>query len=263
MFSKTFDVFRFLILVLTNKWANIKHRKGAQDAKRGKIFTKIIKEISVAVKENGDDPDSNPRLRAAMQNAKNVNMPKDTVQRAIKKASGDDAEAYMEVTYEGYAPHGIAVFIECTTDNINRTVADLRAIFNKTGGELGKNGSLEFLFSRKGVFLIGKETSSHDLEVIEMELIDFGLEEFEVEDKICTIICDFEKFGLMQGKLVSMGINIHSAEIHRIPNDAKKLDLDKSLKILNIIEKFEDNDDVQHVFHNLNITEELIDNLNE
>ncbi len=246
-----------------SKWANIKHRKGAQDAKRGKIFTKIIKEISVAVKESGPDPDSNPRLRAAIQNAKNVNMPKDTVQRAIKKASGDDAEAYMEVTYEGYAPHGIAVFIECTTDNINRTVADVRAIFNKTGGELGKNGSLEFLFSRKGVFLIGKETCSNDLEAIEMELIDFGLEEFDVEDKMCTIICDFEKFGVMQAKLVSMGITINSAEIHRIPNDAKKLDLDKSLKILSIIEKFEDNDDVQHVFHNLNITEELIDNLNE
>ncbi len=246
-----------------SKWANIKHRKGAQDAKRGKIFTKIIKEISVAVKESGPESDSNPRLRAAIQNAKSVNMPKDTVQRAIKKAGGDDAEAYMEVTYEGYAPYGIAVFIECTTDNINRTVADVRAIFNKTGGELGKNGSLEFLFSRKGVFLISEETFSNDLEEIQMELIDFGLEEFEVEDKICTIICDFEKFGVMQGKLISMGLDINSAEIHRIPNNSKKLDLEKSLKTLSIIDKFEDNDDVQHVFHNLNITEELIDKLNE
>ena len=137
-----------------SKWANIKHRKGAQDAKRGKVFTRIIKEISVAVKESGMDPDSNPRLRAAIQNAKSVNMPKDNIQRAINKAGGDNAETFQELTYEGYAPYGVAIFIECTTDNINRTVADVRAIFNKTGGELGKNGSLEFLFSKKGVFLI-------------------------------------------------------------------------------------------------------------
>ena len=132
-----------------SKWANIKHRKGAQDAKRGKVFTKIIKEISVAVKDGGHEPNSNPRLRAAIQNAKSVNMPKDNVQRAIKKASGDDAETFFEVTYEGYAPNGIAVFIECTTDNINRTVAEVRSVFNKSGGELGKNGSLEFLFEKK------------------------------------------------------------------------------------------------------------------
>jgi len=124
-----------------SKWANIKHRKGAQDAKRGKIFTKIIKEISVAVKESGDDINSNPRLRTAIQNAKGVNMPRENIERAIKKASGSDADTYMEVTYEGYAPNGVAIFIECTTDNINRTVADVRAVFNKNGGELGKNGS--------------------------------------------------------------------------------------------------------------------------
>jgi YebC/PmpR family DNA-binding regulatory protein len=246
-----------------SKWANIKHRKGAQDAKRGKVFTKIIKEISVAVKQAGDDPSSNPRLRAAIQNAKGVNMPKDNVQRAIKKASGDDENSYMEVTYEGYAPHGIAVFIECTTDNINRTVADVRAIFNKTDGELGKNGSLEFLFCKKGVFLIKREEIEMDLEEFEIELIDFGLEEFEVEDNICTIICDFEKFGIMQGKLADMSVDTDSAAIHRIPHESKTLPLDEGLKILNIIERFEDNDDVQQVFHNLNITEEIITELNE
>ena len=151
-----------------SKWANIKHRKGAQDAKRGKVFTKIIKEISVAVKEGGEDVDSNPRLRTAIQNAKGVNMPRENVERAIKKASGNDAQAYMEVTYEGYGPYGIAIFVECTTDNINRTVADVRAIFNKYDGDLGKNGSLEFLFEKKGVFIIEKNMIPMDLEEFEM-----------------------------------------------------------------------------------------------
>ncbi len=246
-----------------SKWANIKHRKGAQDAKRGKVFTKIIKEISVAVKEGGVDPDSNPRLRTAIQNAKGVNMPKDNVQRAINKASGDEADTYMEVTYEGYAPGGVAVFVECTTDNINRTVADVRAIFNKTGGELGKNGSLEFLFQRKGVFIIPKNQLPNDLDEIQMELIDFGLEEFEIEENLCTVLCGFDKFGIMQEKLNRLSIEVDSAGIHRIPNDTKKLDLDNSLKVLNIIEQFEENEDVQQVFHNLNISTELIEKLNE
>jgi YebC/PmpR family DNA-binding regulatory protein len=245
-----------------SKWANIKHRKGAQDAKRGKVFTKIIKELSVAVKQGGDDPSSNPRLRAAIQNAKGVNMPKDNVQRAIKKASGDGDTSYIEVTYEGYAPYGIAIFIECTTDNINRTVADVRAIFNKTGGELGKNGSLEFLFSKKGVFLIKRGEIKINLDEFEIELIDFGLEEFEVEENMCTIICDFEQFGVMQEKLTEMEIDTDSAAIHRIPHESKTLNLDEGLKILNIIERFEENDDVQEVFHNLNITEEIITELN-
>jgi len=246
-----------------SKWANIKHRKGAQDAKRGKVFTRIIKEISVAVKESGTDPDSNPRLRTAIQNAKGVNMPKDNVDRAIKKAGGADAETYLEVTYEGYAPNGIAIFIECTTDNINRTVADVRAIFNKTGGELGKNGSLEFLFERKGVFIIKQELFQEDLESVEMELIDFGLEELEVDNNLCTIICDFEKFGIMQDQLNRMSLEVESAEILRIPRDTKNLDVDAGLKILSIIDKFEENDDVQQVFHNLNVSSELIHALNE
>ena len=245
-----------------SKWANIKHRKGAQDAKRGKIFTKIIKEISVAVKEGGPDADANPRLRAAVQNAKSVNMPKDNVQRAIKKASGDEADTYFEVTYEGYAPNGIAIFIECTTDNINRTVAEVRSIFNKSGGELGKNGSLEFLFEKKGVFLIEKTQFQQSLEEIEMELIDYGLEEFEEEDNLCSITCHFDKFGLIQNKLTNMSIEVQTASIQRLPNDTIALDDENSLKILSIIEKFEDLDDVQQVFHNLKLTEEIIVKLN-
>lgn len=246
-----------------SKWANIKHRKGAQDAKRGKVFTKIIKEISVAVKEGGNDPESNPRLRTAIQNAKGVNMPRENVERAIKKASGSDAESYMEVTYEGYGPYGIAIFIECTTDNINRTVADVRAIFNKYNGELGKNGSLEFLFEKKGVFIIEKSALNLDLEELEMELIDFGLEEFETHDEICNILCDFDKFGVMQEKLTSMSIDVKSAEVERIPNELKDLDLDQALKIFNIVEKFEENDDVQKVFHNLHVSDNIIKELDK
>ena len=245
-----------------SKWANIKHRKGAQDAKRGKIFTKIIKEISVAVKAGGPDSDANPRLRAAVQNAKSVNMPKDNVQRAIKKASGDEADTYFEVTYEGYAPNGIAIFIECTTDNINRTVAEVRSVFNKSGGELGKNGSLEFLFEKKGVFLIEKTQFQQSLEQVEMELIDYGLEEFEIEENLCSIICHFDKFGVIQNKLTNMSIEVRTASIQRLPNETIALDDENTLKILSIIEKFEDLDDVQQVFHNLKLTEEVIGKLN-
>tara|TARA_B100000530_G_scaffold305368_1_gene228827 strand:+ start:1274 stop:2026 length:753 start_codon:yes stop_codon:yes gene_type:complete len=246
-----------------SKWANIKHRKGAQDAKRGKVFTKIIKEISVAVKEGGEDVDSNPRLRTAIQNAKGVNMPRENVERAIKKASGNDAQAYMEVTYEGYGPYGIAIFVECTTDNINRTVADVRAIFNKYDGDLGKNGSLEFLFEKKGVFIIEKNMIPMDLEEFQMGLIDFGLEEFEVHNDMCNVLCDFDKFGVMQDQLANISIDVKSASIERIPNELKELSLDKALKILNVIDKFEENDDVQKVFHNLSITDNIIKELNK
>lgn len=246
-----------------SKWANIKHRKGAQDAKRGKIFTKIIKEISVAVKESGMDPASNPRLRAAIQNAKSVNMPKDNIQRAVKKAGGNDGTNYLELTYEGYAQYGIAVFIESTTDNINRTVAEVRSVFNKIGGELGKNGSLEFLFQKKGVFVIDINCITKDVEELEMELIDYGLEDFDVDNGECTIICEFEKFGKMQNQLNNMSIEPKTANTQRIPNDTIKLDVESGLKILNAIEKFEDLDDVQQVFHNLEITEDIIQRLND
>ena len=153
-----------------SKWSTIKHRKSAQAAKKGKIFTKLIKELTSAARLGGSDSDANPRLRTAIANAKGANMPKDTIERAIKKGSDEEASSYQEVSFEGYGPHGIAIFIECTTDNNNRTVANIRAIFNKHGGSLGPNGSLEFLFERKGVFIIDKNLISIDLEELEMEL---------------------------------------------------------------------------------------------
>ena len=140
-----------------SKWSTIKRKKGAADARRGKVFTKIIREIIIAAREGGGDPDSNSRLRLAIQNAKGVNMPKDNIERAIKKAVGSDADHYSETTFEGYAPNGIAVFIECLTDNNNRTVASVRSVFNKYGGSLGTNGSLSYLFDTKGIFIIRNE----------------------------------------------------------------------------------------------------------
>ena len=241
-----------------SKWANIKHRKGAQDAKRSKIFTRIIKELSVAVKQGGAEPDTNPRLRTAMQNAKGANMPKDTIERTIKKASGADGTSYEEVTFEGYASNGVAVFVECTTDNNNRTVANIRAIFTKYGGNLGTNGSLEFIFDRKGVFTIAAEKVGMDLEEFEMELIDGGLEELEKEDEIVLAYTNFANFSAMQKKLEELGIELQSAELQRIPNSTKALDVDKSKSVLNMIDKFEEDDDVQNVFHNLEMTEELM-----
>jgi YebC/PmpR family DNA-binding regulatory protein len=241
-----------------SKWANIKHRKGAQDAKRSKIFTRIIKELTVAVKEGGSDPDTNPRLRTAMQNAKGANMPKDTIVRTVKKASGADGTSYEEVTFEGYASNGVAVFVECTTDNNNRTVANIRAIFSKYGGNLGTNGSLEFIFDRKGVFTIAAEKISMDLEEFEMELIDVGLEELEKEGEIVLAYTNFTDFSAMQKKLEELGIELQSAELQRIPNSTKALDVDKSKSVLNMIDKFEEDDDVQNVFHNLEMTEELM-----
>jgi len=241
-----------------SKWANIKHRKGAQDAKRSKIFTRIIKELTVAVKEGGSEQETNPRLRTAMQNAKGANMPKDTIERTIKKASGADGTSYEEVTFEGYASNGVAVFVECTTDNNNRTVANIRAIFSKYGGNLGTNGSLEFIFDRKGIFTINSENVNMDLEELEMELIDDGLEEFAKEGTRILVYTDLADFSVMQKKFEEMKIEIQSAELQRIPNTTKTLDVEKAKSTLKMIDKFEEDDDVQNVFHNLEMTDELM-----
>lgn len=248
-----------------SKWANIKHRKGAQDKKRAKQFTRAIKEITVAIKENNQngDPDSNPALRNAIQNAKGVNMPKDTIDRAIKKASGADADSYEQMTFEGYGPHGIAFFIECTTDNTNRTIASVRSIFSKNGGSLGTNGSLEFLFDKKGVFVLEKEKIEMNLEEFELELIEGGATKIEKEDDLITVYTDFNDFGLMSSKLEELNIETKSSEVQRIPLNTVELPVEDAQKILNLIEKFEDDEDVQNVYHNLEITDELIEAIDE
>ena len=247
-----------------SKWANIKHRKGAQDKKRAKQFTRAIKEITVAVKEGGGpDPEANPALRNAIQNAKGVNMPKDTIERAIKKASGADADNYEMVTFEGYGPNGIAIFIEATTDNTNRTVASVRSIFSKKGGSLGTNGSLEFLFDKKGVFILEKENIEIELEELELELIEGGASSFDKEDDYLTVYTDFNDFGMMSSKLEELKIEPKNSEVQRIPLNTTQLPVEDAIKILNLIEKFEDDDDVQNVYHTLEVTDELIEKMEE
>lgn len=242
-----------------NKWSTIKRKKGAIDAKRGKIFTKIIKEILIAVKESGPDPDSNARLRLAIQNAKGANMPKDNIDRAIKKASGADAQSYIETTFEGYAPCGVAVFVECLTDNNNRTVASVRSAFNKHGGNLGTNGSLSFLFDRKGVFNIKNEGLS--LDDFELEMIDAGAEDIDVDGDMVTVTCAKEDFGSVNKKLNELSIEVEEAGLKRIPNDLKSLDVESARKVLRLVDALEDDDDIQNVYHNLEITDELAEEL--
>jgi YebC/PmpR family DNA-binding regulatory protein len=239
-----------------SKWANIKHRKGAQDKKRSKIFTKIIKEVTIAAKEGGADPNFNPRLRLAIQNAKGANIPKDTVERAVNKGSGTDAENYIETTYEGYGPSGIAVFVECTTDNINRTVQDVRAAFSKYGGNLGTNGSLSFIFDRKGIFTVPKGNLVEDQFM--MEVIDAGAEDVELQEDIFLITTSLEDFGTMQKRLDELNVEAESAKLERIPKTTTTLDIDSAQKVMKLIDALEDNDDVQNVYHNMELTDELI-----
>lgn len=248
-----------------SKWANIKHRKGAQDKKRAKIFTRILKEIHIAVKEGGDpDPDNNPRLRLAIQNAKGANVPKDTIERAIKKASGADAENYEEVSFEGYLPHGVAVLIEASTDNNQRTVSNVRAIFTKSGGSLGTNGSLEFIFDRKGVFSLTKESLGDiDREELELELIDGGAEEIEKGEEEWTILTAFEDFGKMQQKLEVLNLEAKSSELQRFPQTYVELELEEGKQILKALDRFEDDDDVNQVYHNLNVDDALAEAMEE
>jgi YebC/PmpR family DNA-binding regulatory protein len=227
-----------------------KGRKMKRWAQMAKSFTKIGKEIAMAVKQGGSSPESNSKLRAIIQNAKAINMPKDNVERAIKKASSKEQEDYKEIVYEGYGPHGIAIVIETATDNHNRTVANIRSYLSKLGGNLGTTGSLEFLFERKSVFKIAK-TANINLEELEFELIDFGAEEvFEEEDEI-VIYAGFTEFGAIQKALEDKGFEIKGAEFERIPNDTKELSESQQEEVEKLLERLEEDDDVQNVFHNM------------
>ncbi len=238
-----------------NKWANIKHKKAAQDAKRSKLFSRLSKEIQIAVKEGGADPSANPRLRMAIQNARAANMPKANIEKAIYKGE-HDPNSLEEVTFEGYAAGGVALFLECMTDNNNRTVSNVRAIFNKYNGSMGKKGSLSFVFARKGSFIIPEEKIP-DKEEFELEMIDAGAEDIEFIDGKAMITTSFEDYGNMQKKLEELGIEPESAELVRVPLTTVKVDAETAKKVLKMIEAFEDLDDVQNVFHNMELTEEI------
>ena len=224
-------------------------RKEKRWANMSKTFTKIGKEISVAVKAGGPDPETNPRLRVIIQNAKAANMPKDNVESAIKKASAKDASELAEINYEGYGPHGVAVFIETTTDNPTRTVANIRSYFNKLGGQLGTSGSLEFIFDRKGVFSVDME--GVDREDAELILIENGAEDIQDVDGELIAYSSFEGFIPMQRALESTSLNVKSAELRRIPNSTVRLSDEQAEEVIKLIERIEDDDDVQNVFHNM------------
>tara|TARA_B100000768_G_scaffold179570_1_gene197570 strand:+ start:3773 stop:4522 length:750 start_codon:yes stop_codon:yes gene_type:complete len=236
-----------------------KARKMKRWSKMAKTFTRIGKDIVMSVKEGGANPETNSRLRQVMQNAKAANMPKDNVLRAIKKASSKETANYDEITLEGYAIHGIAVFVDCASDNNNRTVADVRSYFSKCDGALGTNGSLEFIFNRKGVFTIDPKNITLELEELEMELIDFGLEELEIDDEAITVYCSLTDFNNMQVKLEKLNIEIQNSELQRIPNNLKKITANESVKVLKLLDLLEENDDVQQVFHNMELTNEILE----
>lgn len=239
-----------------NKWSTIKRKKGAADAKRSKIFSKLAKEISIAVKEGGGtDPDYNSKLRIAVQNAKGVNMPKDNIERAIKKGDTDGSN-FSETTFEGYAPHGIALFVECLSDNNNRTVSSVRSAFNRFSGSLGTNGSLSFMFTRKGVFEI-QSSEIKNFDDFELEIIDAGAEDIEIDEDTVTVYTALEDFGSVNKKLEEMKITVSSADLQRIPTDTKTIPVSEAKTVIKLIDYLEDDDDVQKVFHNLEITEEM------
>jgi YebC/PmpR family DNA-binding regulatory protein len=228
-----------------------KYKMFARYDKMAKGFTRAGREIALAVKNGTDDPEFNPRLRVAIQNAKNLNMPKDRIDAAIKKAAGKDERGFEEVTYEGYGPHGIPVFVECATDNPTRTVANIRMYFNRNGGTLGTSGSLSFMFTRKGVFKISAE--GRNVDDLELELIDFGLEEIveDHEENVLYIYTDYTDFNTMQKALEERKIDTISAELQRIPNTYADLSPEHEEEVLELIDKIEADDDVLNVFHTL------------
>ncbi len=229
-----------------------KARKLKRWGNMSRTFTRIGKEITIAAKAGGPDPDCNPRLRVLMQNAKAANMPKDTVERAIKKATDKDAGDYKEITYEGYGPFGIAIFVEAATDNNTRTVANVRSYFNKHGGNLGTQGSLTFLFDHKCVFKI-KANDGVSLEDLELELIDYGVDELEhdEEEGVIVLYGAFEEFNNIQKYLEDNGFELVSAEFERIPNDVKEVTPEQRETLNKLLDKLEEDEDVQNVFHNM------------
>ncbi len=229
-----------------------KERKMKRWANMAKVFTKIGREVAIAVKEGGPDPNYNSRLRIAIQNAKTANMPKTNIENAIKKASSKDAADYKEVVFEGYAPHGIAVLVETATDNNKRTVSHVRLIFSKYGGSMGTSGSVDYMFTRKGIFKLDGE--GIDTEELEFELIDFGLEELKVdEDGVIELYTAFEDYGSLQKALEDKNIEVKESELIRIPGHTTSLNDEQVEEVIKLIDKMEEDDDVLNVFHNMDM----------
>ncbi len=232
-----------------SKWATTKRKKAVIDAKRGKMFTKLIKEITIAAREGGGDPEANPRLRLAVDNAKAANMPQDNIERAIKKATGElEGQSYHELTYEGYGPSGIAIMVEVATDNKNRTVAEIRHLFSKGGGGLGENGSVAWMFDRKGIILLPKNDKTDD-EIMEI-ILDEGAEDLHTEDDYFEVQTPLESFEPVRKALNNKSIEIENASLQWIAKNAISVEGEDAEKVMKLIESLEDSDDVQNVYSN-------------
>ena len=240
-----------------SKWASIKHKKGATDAKRGKIFTKIIKEITVAARLGGGDPEGNPRLRTAILTAKGANMPGDNVTRAIKKGTGElEGTHYDEVTYEGYGPGGAAIYMEVMTDNKNRTVSELRAILGKRGGNMGENGCVAWMFEHKGFISVKKEAMNED-ELFELAL-EAGAEDMKTVGDHYEILSAIENFETVRKTLEEKGVKMETAELTRIPQNTVPVDEKNCKQLLKLMDALDDHDDIQKVYSNFDISDEVM-----
>ena len=232
-----------------SKWHNIQAKKGKADAARGKVFTKLGRELLIAVKEGGPDPAGNSKLKGVIAKCKAANMPNDTINNAIKKASTSN-ENYEEITYEGYGPAGVAVIVEAATDNKNRTAADVRHVFDKAGGNLGTSGCVSYMFNKKGVIVIEKETCKMDEEEIMMLAIDAGAEDFSSEEEVYEITTDPSDFTAVREKLEENGLEFLEAEVQMVPTTTVALDEAGSEKMERLIERLEELDDVSNIYHN-------------
>ena len=242
-----------------NKWSSIKHRKGAQDKKRGKIFTKLIKEITVAARMGGGDVDANPRLRSAIIAAKAENMPKDNIERAVKKGTGElEGASYDEIVYEGYGPGGAAIMVESLTDNKNRTVADVRHIFTKAGGNLGETGCVGYMFDKKGYVLV--EKSAVDEEALMETALDAGAEDIREDDDNFEVITEPSEFEAVRSAIEAAEIPVVLAEVTMLPQTTSSLAGKEAEQMLRLLENLEDSDDVQKVYTNADFPEEMISN---
>jgi len=246
-----------------SKWSTIKRKKGAIDAKRGKVFTRLIKEITVAARHGGGDPEGNPRLRSAIATAKSENMPKDNITRAIKKGTGEIAgEVYDEIMYEGYGPGGVAILVECLTDNRNRTVADVRHYFAKNNGNLGESGCVAYMFDKKGLLLIDKSTVEE--EVLMDAALEAGAEDVVEEESEFQILTAPEEFDDVRGALEEAGISFLDASISMIPQNTVEVTDEKIARgLMKLMESLEDHDDVQNVYANFDIDDDLMELLSE
>ena len=237
-----------------SKWHSIKHKKAAVDAKRGKLFTKIIRELTVAARIGGGDPDSNPRLRTALQSARGANMPQENIKRAIKKGTGElPGQVYEAVTYEGYGPGGVAVFLECLTDNRNRTVAEIRHFLTKHGGNLGEAGSVNWIFERKGFITLSSGDISEDA-VLDI-VLEAGAEDLKSNEDVFEVYTPFEDYETTRQALEDSGIELLASELTMIPSTEVKLEGKSAARMLRLMESLEDHDDVQHVYANFDIDE--------